>query len=82
MSLMSLYFHDVYMALNSCSCGWMLLCNMKDNILSVNPNINVKKKVTLHLKITNDKKAGLISLNLKPNVFPIYLKHILEKSLD
>jgi hypothetical protein len=47
----------------------MLLCNMKDNILSVNPNINVKKKVTLHLKIINDKKASLISLNLKPNVF-------------
>jgi hypothetical protein len=35
-----------------------------------------------YLKTINDKKVGLISLNLKPNVPLIYLKHMLGKSLD
>jgi len=34
-----------------------------------------------YLKTVNDKKVGLISLNFKPNASPIYLKHILGKSL-
>jgi hypothetical protein len=35
-----------------------------------------------YLKITNDKKVNLISINIKPNVPLIYLKHILGKNLD
>jgi hypothetical protein len=35
-----------------------------------------------YLKTTNDKKVNLISINIKPNVPLIYLKHILGKSLD
>jgi hypothetical protein len=43
-------------------------------------NINVRKKVIL--KQLMRKKVGLISLNLRPNVPLIYLKHILDKNLD
>jgi len=35
-----------------------------------------------YFKTINDKKVGLISLNPKPNVPLIYLKHISGKSLD
>jgi len=53
-------------------CAWIHKFTLK--IFHEN-NINFRKKGTF---LKNDKKVGLISQNPKPNVPPIYLKHILR----